>query len=104
MPRTKKGTPPSYRRHSCGQAVVTVRLISGGRRDLLLGPWDSDASHEEYARILLVLRAHQGRFPDGTATQAAGQSVNEIILLWWKQAEAQRGADDKELHQYRYAL
>ena len=40
MPRTKKGTPPSYRRHSSGQAVVTVRQTDGQRRDILLGPGD----------------------------------------------------------------
>jgi hypothetical protein len=38
MPRTKKGTPPSYRKHAKGQAVVTVRQQDGRRRDILLGP------------------------------------------------------------------
>lgn len=67
MPRTKKGTPPSYRQHASGQAVVTVRTTSGNRRDILLGPWDTAESKAEYARVLGVLSAHGGRYPEATA-------------------------------------
>jgi hypothetical protein len=49
VPRTKKGAPPTYRRHFSGQARVTVRDRQGHRRDLLLGPWNSDESKTEYA-------------------------------------------------------
>src|SRR5205823_3871403 len=33
-----------------------------------------------------------------------GLSVNELILAFWKHAEAYYGADNKELDQYRYSL
>jgi integrase len=106
MPRTKKGSPPSYRRHSSGQAVVTVRTQGGGRKDILLGPWDTPQSREEYARILLVLSTHQGLYPTpGSAAPAEdGLTVNELILAFWKYAEGHYGDDSKELRQYRYSL
>ena len=74
MPRTKKGTPPSYRRHSSGQAVVTVRLADGQRRDLLLGPWDTQASRDEYTRILTTLTHALARrnFKRGIASLCIG--------------------------------
>jgi integrase len=105
MPRTKKGTPPSYRQHSGGQAVVTVRTTSGRRWDILLGSWDSPESKAEYARVLGVLGANGGRYPDPEqAVAPAGLSVNEIILAFWQHAEAHYGAGNKELEQYRYSL
>jgi integrase len=106
MPRTKKGTPPSYRLHSSGQAVVTVRTTSGNRRDILLGPWDTDESKAEYARVLGVLSAHGGRYPDPQQTLVApiGLSVNELILAFWKHAGSNYGEGNKELEQYRYSL
>jgi hypothetical protein len=61
MARTKRGTPPSYRRHSSGQACVTVRASDGRRREILLGPWESPESKAEYARVLAELAANQGR-------------------------------------------
>jgi hypothetical protein len=83
MPRTKKGTPPSYRLHSSGQAVVTVRTASGSRRDILLGPWDTSESKAEYARVLDVLSAHDGRYPDREqASCASTLTVNELILTF----------------------
>ncbi len=103
MPRTKKGTPPSYRPHASGQAVVTVRTTSGNRRDILLGPWDTAESKAEYARVLGALSAHGGRYPDPTA-QPVSPSVNEVILAFWKYAEAHYGEGNKELEQYRYSL
>src|SRR6478736_1252156 len=58
--RTPRGTPPSYRRHSSGQACVTVRDPSGRRREVLLGKWDSPESKSEYARLIAESAAHQG--------------------------------------------
>jgi integrase len=105
MSRTKSGTPPSYRRHSSGQAIVTVRTETGTRRDILLGPWDTTESREEYARVLLALNAHNGRYPTVNAAQRVeGLSVNEVILAFWRYAESRYGADNKELAQYRYSL
>jgi integrase len=103
MPRTKKGTPPSYRQHSSGQAVVTVRTTDGNRRDLLLGPWDSPESKAEYAHVLTVLNANGGRYP-GEAPSPDSLSINEVILAFWKYAEGHYGLDNKELEQFRYSL
>jgi integrase len=106
MPRTKKGTPPSYRRHSGGQAVVTVRTVVGVRRDILLGPWNSPESFSEYSRVLAVLQAHGGRYPVGGA--AAGDpeavSVNEVLLAFLRDAENRYGATSKEVKHFRYAV
>jgi integrase len=103
MSRTKKGTPPSYRQHSSGQAIVTVRTAEGNRRDLLLGPWDSSESRAEYAHVLEVLNAHGGRYP-GEAPAPESLSVNEVILEFWKYAEGHYGINNKELEQFRYSL
>src|SRR4051812_10898520 len=103
MPRTKKGTPPSYRRHARGQAVVTVRDQTGRRRDILLGPYDSPESHAEYARVLALLSRHGGRYPvEGAAP--ADLSVNEVILAWWGHAERRYGPGSRELENYRDSL
>ena len=82
MPRTKKGTPPAYRQHASGQAVVTVRLADGNRKDLLLGRHNSPDSHQEYARILATLAAHGGVYPVAQEAPAVADdlSVNEVLL------------------------
>jgi hypothetical protein len=63
VPRSKKGAPPAYRFHSCGQARVTVRDQNGNRRDIMLGPWQSPDSKVEYQRVLALLKAHNGYYP-----------------------------------------
>ena len=79
--------------------------MSGNRRDLLLGPWDTSESKAEYARVLGLLSAHGGRYPDPERTlPPTGLSVNEVILAFWKYAEAHYGAGNKELEQFRYSL
>jgi integrase len=88
MARTKRGTPPSYRRHSSGQACVTVRDPDGRRREILLGPWESPESRAEYARIIAQLAANQGRVPPKARGAApADITVNEIVLAFWGHAE-----------------
>jgi integrase len=88
MARTKKGTPPSYRRHSSGQACVTVRLLDGHRREILLGPWDSAESRAEYARVLAELASNQGHLPPRTQDALpVGLSVSEVILAYWEYAQ-----------------
>jgi integrase len=55
----KRSTPvPSYRFHKpSGQAVVTIRLPGGERRDIYLGEFNSPDSRREYARIISELAA-----------------------------------------------
>src|SRR5262249_26053528 len=89
MARTKRGTPPSYRRHSSGQACVTVRDLTGRRREILLGTWNSPESKAEYARVLSELAAHQGRLAahQQSASAFGDLTVNELIVAFWKHAE-----------------
>jgi integrase len=90
MPRTKRGTPPSYRRHSSGQACVTVRDAAGRRREILLGAWDSLESRAEYARVLADLAANQGRLAGqgrGPLAPFPDLSVNELLVAYWRHAE-----------------
>jgi hypothetical protein len=52
MPRLKNAVP-KYRKHNqSGQAIVT---LSG--RDFLLGPYGTEASKLEYARLIMEWRA-----------------------------------------------
>ena len=109
MARTKRGTPPAYRRHSSGQACVTVREAGGRRREILLGPWESPESKAEYARILAELAANQGRaHPQAPASAPVSVSVNEVILAFWRHAEqhyrAPDGTPTGELDNLRDAL
>lgn len=59
---------PSYRKHSSGQARVTIR-----GRDILLGPWGSSESRKEYARIIAEWLA-SGRSP------TFGTPVNDLTI------------------------
>lgn len=72
MPHTKKGTPPSYRRHSGGQACVSVRDKTGQRREILLGPYSSPESKEEYERVLALLKVYHGYYPFDDGAVATG--------------------------------
>jgi integrase len=110
MARTKLGTPPSYRRHSGGQACVTVRDHLGRRREVLLGPWGSAGSRAEYARVLRELNANQGRLPAGERNaEAYGDlTMNELLVAFWRHAEAHYrrpdGRPSGELDNLRDAL
>jgi hypothetical protein len=94
MARTKRGTPPSYRRHSSGQACVTVRLADGRRREIALGPSDSPESKAEYSRVLAELAASQGHLPTSEAA-ADRLSVNELALACWEFAQSYHRFDER---------
>jgi integrase len=86
MGRRRKGEPPRYRFHKqSGQAVVSLPRGDGTYHDVLLGPFDTPESRLEYARLIAEWEAH-GRRPAARET-AAGLSVNEVILAYWKHAE-----------------
>src|SRR4051812_25817090 len=87
MPRTKKGTPPSYRKHSKGQAVVTLPDGLGHRRDVLLGPHGSRESGKESARALAEWEAAGGPPPEASPPPSTGISVNELLLAYGAHAE-----------------
>ena len=52
----RRSHAPTYRQHkSSGQAIVTrTDAVSGRRKDVLLGRFDTKESRVEYARILAV--------------------------------------------------
>jgi hypothetical protein len=88
MPRTKKGTPPPTAATPAARPSVTVRLADGSRKDLLLGAFDSPASHEEYGRILVALAGNGGRWPGAPMSPASGDlTVNELCLAYWRHVE-----------------
>jgi integrase len=103
MPR-RLNPVPTYRLHKqSGQAVVTLRLPDGVRRDVLLGPYDSDTSKAEYQRVLAEWRTNGGR-----TVAPPGLTVNEVILAFWKHAEEHYrhpgGTATSELAEYRRSL
>jgi integrase len=86
-----------------GQAIVTLRLPDGSRKDVLLGPYGSDASKAEYERVLAEWRA-----TDARSVAPAGLTVNELILAFWNHAESYYrnpdGTPTTELKEVRYSL
>jgi integrase len=110
MPRTKRGTPPSYRRHSSGQACVTVRDLTGHRREILLGAWNSPESKAEYARVINALAAHQGRLAvaQHCASAFGDLTINELLVAFWQHAEQHYrhldGRPTGELGNFQHAL
>jgi len=84
MPR-RPNDIPLYRRHKpTNQAVCTVRLVSGRRRDLYLGAWRSPVSKAEYARIVAIISANGGIFP----SSADDLTVNEALVLYTRHITA----------------
>src|SRR5262249_54311576 len=82
MPRPRSSTP-TYRRHSSGQARVTlVDVVTGRQKDVLLGEFDSKASKVEYARVLQRWEASGRRLLDEPASDV---SINELILAFVEQ-------------------
>jgi integrase len=110
MPRRKKGQPPSYRLHKqSGQAIVSLPLGGNKYRDVLLGPYDSEQSKQEYARVLLELSSAGGlASPAKTGEHFRDISVTEMCLRFWKHAKRHYrrvdGSLSEELHNFRYSL
>src|SRR5262245_49196332 len=110
MPRTPKGSLPTYRLHkSSGQAVVTLTDPCGCRRDRLLGTYGSPDSHAEYRRVLAEWEAACRTLPVGAAVGATDLTVAELALRAWDQFVTQhyRDADGQptnEQNNFRQAL
>jgi integrase len=79
---------PTYRKHKqSGQAVVTLTNGMGKRRDVLLGKHGTQASRQEYARVIAEWEANGRRLP---ASEAAGRrdlTVNELAVAFLRHAE-----------------
>jgi integrase len=78
----------------------------GGRRDILLGPWDSPQSKAEYRRILAGLDANNGTAAPKAAPDASDLTVNELLdSYYWPFAEKHYGTDPRgELANMRDAV
>jgi integrase len=77
---------PKYRRHSSGQARVTL-----GGKDHLLGPYNSAPSKEAYRRLIAEWASGQGRF--AAQPEKPPLAVNELVLAYWKFATSYYGFD-----------
>jgi integrase len=110
MGRRRKGELPRYRLHKqSGQAVVSLPLGNGKYRDVLLGPFDTDESKREYARVIDEWLAHGG--PVLATRHSAGRAnltINELILAYWPTVEDYYrhpdGAPTQEVDNIRLAL
>lgn len=89
MPR-RANPVPTYRLHKpSGQAVATVRTPGGGRHDVYLGPYDSEESRREYAR-LLAADSPPPATPTGKPAAVAPPTVltvNEVFVRFLKYAD-----------------
>jgi integrase len=104
MSRSKR--IPSYRRHSSGQARVTI-----AGKDILLGKFQSPESHAAYARVLAELAASSGQVcqspsggsvVNGRRVKRLGQlTMAEAVLRYQRHAEAYYTAG--EVHNLRLA-
>jgi hypothetical protein len=64
MPRTPKGSLPSYRLHKArGRAVVTLTDPSGERHDVLPDLLESPIARTEYLRVLGEIRPPRTQRP-----------------------------------------
>jgi integrase len=106
MPRLPKGQPPKYRKHSRDNiAVVTVTTTEGVRTAVRLGPWDSPASRAEYARVLGVLAANNGRWPVDRRPDPNGVSVAEVVFAFMEYAARRyTAAGGAECKEFRFAV
>jgi hypothetical protein len=84
----RKPRVPGYRRHSSGQARVTL-----GGKDHLLGAHGSPESREAYRRLVAEYMERKGRFAPPPPTALAPLSVNELLLAYYKHAAAYYGFD-----------
>lgn len=107
MPR--RLSVPTYRLHKqSGQGVVTLPIGHGQRRDVLLGPHDTEESHAEYRRVIAEWEANGRRAPRLTGAAAATLTVAELVLAHWDHVTAYYrhpdGAATSEQDNIRLAL
>jgi len=105
MPR--RSPVPKYRHHKpSGQAVVTVRTATGGRRDVYLGVYNSEESRREYARIVAELAT--GAPPEQAVGKPADPTVDEVLVAWsvWAVQHYRRpdGTPTNQMTEYRAAV
>jgi integrase len=95
------------RRHKAsGQAICTIRLADGTRKDIYLGPWRSKAATQEYNRVIAELAAAGGSMPCPDAT--ADVTVVELLTRYKRHVESHYrkpdGTPTSQVHSIRSAL
>lgn len=101
MPRPSNDHP-TYLKHSTGQAFCRVRLANGKRKDVYLGSWKSKASKDEYARVLGIVAANHGIYPDAAAN--ADLSVAEAMVRYLRFVESHYGEKSNTVTKIKYAM
>jgi integrase len=87
---------PTYRRHKkSGQAIVTLPDGFGNRKDFYLGPYGSAGSRREYSRLIEEWESCGQRLPAAGEPHKFDLTVNELILAYWKWAQARYVKDGK---------
>ena len=82
---SRRNRIPAYRLHKqSGQAVVTLSDGLGGRRDVLLGKFDTAGSRLEYARVVAEWETSGRCVP---SEMVGIPSVKEAILSYYEYAE-----------------
>jgi hypothetical protein len=66
------------------QALCVVRLANGQRKTVYLGTWQSAASRAEYARIVALVSANGGIYPES----APDLTINEALVRYIKHVDA----------------
>src|SRR5581483_3885458 len=99
---------PSYRLHKqSGQAIVTLTDGMGGRRDVLLGTFNTPESRVEYSRVIGEWEARGRRLHD-QADDAGALSVNELMTAFLAHAEEhyrrEDGTQTSEVREYKATI
>ena len=94
----RKSTVPKYRKHSSGNARVTIN-----GRDYLLGPWNSRTSIREYDRIIAEYLASE-RSPS-FGIEADAYTIAMLIRDYLRHCKAYHGtAKTSDYHRIKPAL
>jgi len=92
---TQPGFPAPKYRHYRPKNLGVVRLNG---RDFYLGEYNSPESHERYFRLVAEWLANGRQVPTGTngncQTEPAPLSINEMLLAYWRYAEAYYHSSD----------
>jgi integrase len=100
---------PSYRcKRVNGRKYGCVSLSdgTGGRRDLLLGPYGTRESRAEYARVVFEWEAAGHKLPHAIGTNDI--TINELLMAFWPHAQKHYrhpdGTATKELDDFKVSF
>jgi hypothetical protein len=102
MPRLTTSNPKYQKHRASGQAVVTLN-----GRDFYLGPHGTQASRDEYDRLIGEWLQNGRRLQQSTAAAPADLTVVELVAAFWEHAQSyyhQPGGHTGELGSIRLAL